>query len=230
MRRLYVLGLLLGLLVPLFAAQSNRDDDLARIRSATQVLHEIQSVPDQAIPNAILSGAACIAVIPSEKKFALGIGGSYGKGLVTCRNGNRWSAPAFITVGGGSWGFQIGGEASDVVMMFRNRRGVERLLSNKLRIGADASAAAGPVGRHAAAATDATLNAEILTYARSRGAFAGVSLNGAIVQPDESGNIAMYGRAARHQQILSGEVRAPAAAQPLLQEVATITGTGPVPR
>ncbi len=187
-------------------------------------------MPDQAIPNAILSGAACIAVIPSEKKFALGIGGSYGKGLVTCRNGNRWSAPAFITVGGGSWGFQIGGEASDVVMVFRNRRGVERLLSNKLRIGADASAAAGPVGRHAAAATDATLNAEILTYARSRGAFAGVSLNGAIVQPDESGNIAMYGRAARHQQILSGEVRAPAAAQPLLQEVATITGTGPVPR
>lgn len=222
-KRLWAAGLALALLAPLYAAQSNRDDDVQRIQKATEVLRQIQAVPEQAIPTAILSGAKCIAVIPSEKKFALGFGGNYGKGLVTCRNGARWSAPAFITIGGGSWGLQIGGQASDVVMVFRNREGVERLLSNKVQIGAGASAAAGPVGRNAAAGTDATLNAEILTYARSRGAFAGVSLNGSIVQPDETGNIAMYGRAPRYQQILGGQVAPPAAAHPLLAEVAQIT-------
>lgn len=228
-RQLWAPIVTLALLVPCVAAQSDRNQDIQRVQRAAEVLRQIQSVPDQAIPDSILSGAQCIGVIPGEKKFALGFGGNYGKGLVTCRNGNHWSAPAFITIGGGSWGLQIGGQSSDVVMVFRNRRGVESLLSNKVKIGAGASAAAGPVGRHAEASTDAAMNAEILTYARSRGAFAGISLNGSIVQPDDSGNIAMYGAAPRYQQILGGGIAAPAEAQPLLGEVALITRTTAAP-
>lgn len=216
-----------GLLAPtLVRATSDRADDIQRLQNATAVFREIMQAPDKAIPSEILSSARCIAIIPGQKKAAFGIGGTYGKGLVTCRNprtASGWSAPLFITVGGGSVGFQIGGESSDVVMVFQNRRGVESLLSNKFKVGADANAAAGPVGRHVEAATDVALNAQILTYSRSKGAFAGVSLNGAVVQPDDTGNAAMYGSSANKQQILTGRVPPPAAAQPLLRELARFT-------
>lgn len=228
-RQIWAAFLVLGLLVPIFAATSNREDDVQRIQHAEEVLKAIQAIPDQGIPSTIMDSAQCLAVIPGEKKFALGIGGQYGKGLAVCRNNGVWSAPVFITVGGASWGLQIGGQSSDVVMVFRNRHGIDSLLSNKVKIGAGASAAAGPIGRHAEASTDASLNAEILTYSRSHGAFAGVSLNGAIVQPDETGNIAMYGTAPRYQQILGGKVPVPAVARPLLREVSTVTGVGRLP-
>lgn len=213
-----------GVLAPtLLRAASDRADDIQRIQSATAVFRQIMQTPDKAIPSTILGSAQCIAIIPGEKKAAFGIGGSYGKGLVTCRNprtASGWSAPLFITIGGGSFGFQIGGQSSDVVMVFQNRQGVESLLSNKFKVGADANAAAGPVGRHAEAATDVALNAQILTYSRSKGAFAGVSLNGAVVQPDDTGNAAMYGQDANKQSILTGHVKPPAAANPLLRELA----------
>lgn len=213
-----------GLVTPtLLKAASDRQDDIQRIQNATAVFREIMQTPDKSIPTEILGRAQCIAIIPGQKKAAFGIGGTYGKGLVTCRSprtASGWSAPLFITVGGGSFGFQIGGQSSDVVMVFQNRSGVESLLSNKFKVGADANAAAGPVGRHAEAATDVALNAQILTYSRSKGAFAGVSLNGAVVQPDDTGNAAMYGQNPNKQQILTGHTPVPASAQPLVRELA----------
>jgi len=207
----------------LVAAQSSRADDVQRVQSATRVFHEVMQTPDKGIPQEIMENAQCLAIIPGEKTAAFGIGGTYGKGLVTCRNprtASGWSAPLFIALGGGSIGFQIGGESTDVIMVFQNRKGVESLLSNKFRVGADANAAAGPVGRSAAAATDVALNAQILTYSRSKGAFAGISLNGAVVQPDDTGNAAMYGANPNNQHILTGRVPVPAPAQPLVHELA----------
>jgi len=201
-------------------ASSSRSDDVKRVERAAQVLHEVVSTPEQGIPRELLERAQCVAVIPGEKKFALGFGGQYGKGVATCRtSGRAWSAPLFITVGGGSWGLQLGGASTDVVMIFTNRDGITSLMSDKFRIGADATAAGGPVGRSAAAGTDIALHSEILTYSRSRGAFAGVSLNGSVVQPDDSGNRAMYGNNVDRGAILNGRVRPPAAARPLLREV-----------
>jgi lipid-binding SYLF domain-containing protein len=203
----------------LAAADTTRAEDIARIRHSAEVFHEIMETPDKAIPKDLLGSAKCIAIIPGEKKFAFLVGGTYGKGLVSCRTAHGWSAPAFLTVGGGSYGFQIGGASTDVVMVFQNRHGLDSLLSDKFRIGADATAAAGPVGRHVAAATDIKLHSEILTYARSRGAFAGVSLSGAVVQPDESGNTALYGPNARAKEIVDGGVRVPAGARVLVHEL-----------
>jgi lipid-binding SYLF domain-containing protein len=213
-----VLMVVVGLVLPGLA--DDRNDDIERIHHATQVFHEIMNTPDKAVPQELLESAKCIAIIPGEMKFAFMFGGRYGKGLVTCRTPHGWSAPLFLTVGGGSVGFQIGGSSTDVVMVFMNRSGVRNLLSDKFKIGAGATAAAGPVGRHVAAGTDIKLNAEILTYARSRGAFAGVSLNGAVVQPDDSGDAAMYGGNVNRHAILDGSVPAPAAAQLLLREIA----------
>jgi len=206
------------LAIPVLAS-SSRQDDVSRVQRAAQVLQAVVSTPEKGIPRELLERAQCVAVIPGEKKFALGFGGQYGKGVATCRtSGNSWSAPLFITIGGGSWGLQLGGASTDIVMVFTNRSGINSLMSDKFRIGADATAAGGPVGRSAAAGTDIALHSEILTYSRSRGAFAGVSLNGSVVQPDDSGNRAMYGSADR-SAILSGRVRPPAAARPLLREV-----------
>ncbi len=209
-----------GFTVSALAAHSGRSDDVARIRSATKVFHAIMKTPDKGIPKELLEHARCIGIIPGEKKLAFGFGGQYGKGMVTCRSARTgaWSAPLFITLGGGSWGLQIGGASSDVVMVFMNRSGLDHLLSNKFKIGGEATAAAGPVGRNAAAATSASLHGKILTYSRSRGAFAGVSLNGSVVQPDDSGNRAMYGTVA-NQSVLNGHVRVPPAAEPLLHEI-----------
>lgn len=202
-----------------WAAHSGRSDDLARIRSSARVFRQIMKTPDKGIPKELLESAHCIAIIPGEKKLALGFGGQYGKGLVSCRTrGNGWSAPLFLQLGGGSWGLQIGGASSDVVMVFTSRSGLNHLLSNKFKLGAQATAAAGPVGRNAEAATSASMHGKIFTYSRSRGAFAGVSLNGSVVQPDSSGNRALYG-VVSNRSVLDGKVKVPPTAQVLIREL-----------
>lgn len=212
---------LAGMALVLPALASDRADDMARIQKATQVIQEIMATPDQGIPQELLESAKCVAVIPGEEKAAFIFGGNYGKGVATCRASGGWSAPMFLAVGGGSVGFQIGGSFTDVVMLFMNDHALQSLLSDKFKIGADASVAAGPVGRHAAAGTDIKLNAEILTYSRSKGAFAGVSLDGAVVQADKSGDKAMYGANVARQAILSGKVAVPPSARKLLSELTT---------
>jgi SH3 domain-containing YSC84-like protein 1 len=219
-KHLLIVSALVTLVLVLPALASDRDDDIQRIHRSTQVFQEIMNTPDRGIPQELLESAKCIAIVPGEKKFAFVFGGDYGKGLATCRAARGWSAPLFIAVGGGSFGFQIGGSSTDVVMLFMNDRALRSLLSDKFRIGADATAAAGPVGRHAAAGTDIKLNAEILTYSRSKGVFAGVSLDGAVVQADRSGDQAMYGANVDRQEILRGKTRVPKAARPLLQQIA----------
>jgi lipid-binding SYLF domain-containing protein len=211
-------------------AQSTRSDDVARLNSASEVFQQIMATPDKAIPEEILGGAQCLAIIPGMKKGAFVFGANYGKGLVTCREGAKgaWGPPLFITIGGGSWGLQIGAQSSDIVMVFGNRSQLNSLLSSKFRVGAEAAAAAGPVGRHVEAGTDVKLNSEILTYGRSKGAFAGISISGAVVQPDTTGNQAMYGEHANVQDILSGTgVTMPAAAQPLLKQLDAHPATAP---
>jgi SH3 domain-containing YSC84-like protein 1 len=207
------------------AGATTRSAELGRIRDSAEVFHEIMMAPDKAIPRELLRSAQCIAIIPGEKKFAFLVGGQYGKGLVSCRTKHGWSAPAFLTVGGASYGFQIGGSSTDVVIVFRNRRGLDSLLSDKFKIGIDATAAAGPVGRHVAAGTDIKLTAEMLTYARSRGIFAGVSLAGDLVQPDGSGNRALYGPNVKPKEIVDGRLPVPAAARQLIRELDRYAGS-----
>jgi lipid-binding SYLF domain-containing protein len=229
MRKRATLYLLLTVALSLSArGSSNRDDDIRRIEDSAQIFQEIMGAPDRAIPQDLLESAQCIAIIPAEKKLAFVVGGNYGKGLVTCRAPKSWSAPLFLTVSGGSFGFQIGGSSTDFILVFRGRKGLQKLLSDKFRIGGDASAAAGPVGRSASAGTDIELHAEILTYSRSRGAFAGVSLSGAVVQPDETGNQAIYGPTAKREDILGGKVAIPAEAMVLVRAVSKAART-PIP-
>ena len=209
----------LVLLVTLTAVASDRDDDVNRTNKATQVFKEIMNTPDQVIPQELLESAKCIAIIPGDVKFAFIFGGNYGRGLATCRTGHGWSAPMFLAIEGGSVGYQIGGSSTDIVMLFMNDHALKSLLSDKFKLGADASVAAGPVGRSAAAGTDLKLDAEILSYSRSKGLFAGVSLNGAVVQADKSGDEAMYGHDVNRHEILSGKVAVPESAQALLHEI-----------
>jgi SH3 domain-containing YSC84-like protein 1 len=220
MRLSLVLFLLMiaGLAAPAFAG-STRNDDLARISSARDIFQDIVDTPDSSVPLDVIQSAACIAIIPGDKRFAFFVGGQYGKGLVTCRVGKGWSAPAFVMISGGSFGFQWGGSSTDLILVFRNRDGLTKLLSDKFKIGGDATAAAGPVGRHVGASTDLELHAEILTYSRSRGIFAGISLNGAVFEPDQDGDVAMYGSNVDTLQILGGKVAPPAPAQALLSEI-----------
>jgi lipid-binding SYLF domain-containing protein len=208
----------LGLVLPALA--SDRGDDIGRIQKATHVFQEIMRTPDKGIPQELLEKAKCMAIVPGEEKLAFIFGGNYGRGLATCRTANGWSAPMFVAVGGGSVGFQIGGSFTDVVMLFMNDNALQRLLGDKFTIGGDATVAAGPVGRQAAAGTDIRLDAEILSYSRSKGVFAGVSLDGAVVQADHSGDKAMYGSNATRQEILHGKVAVPEAAGPLLDDLA----------
>src|SRR5271155_1302446 len=192
----------LTLFASLTVAASDRTDDINRTGKAAQVFREIMTTPDRGIPQNLLDSAKCIAIIPGDVKFALVFGGSYGRGIATCRTGHGWSAPMFVAIEGGSVGYQIGGSSTDIVMLFMNDHALQSLLSDKFKMGADATVAAGPVGRDAAADTDLKLRAEILTYARSRGVFAGVSLNGAVVQADKSGDKAMYGDDVNRHEIL----------------------------
>ena len=222
-RFICLLAVITSLVLPALAA-SNREDDTSRIRASARVFREIMDTPDKGIPKELLESAKCIAIIPGEKKAAFIFGASYEKGLVTCRTATGWSAPLFLALGGGSWGLQIGGASTDIVMIIRSEHGMRSLLSDKFKIGADATAAAGPVGRQADADTDLKLNAEILTYSRSKGAFAGISLDGAVVQADRTGDQTMYGANVERKQILDGTVPVPRAAQPLIRGIGQSAG------
>jgi lipid-binding SYLF domain-containing protein len=221
-KQFLVISLLAAFLVlPAISSASDRDDDVKRIDKSTQVFREIMNTPDKGIPNELLESAKCIAIIPGEVKFAFILGGNYGRGIATCHTPQGWSAPMFVALGGGSVGYQIGGSSTDIVMLFMNDRALQHLLSDKFKLGADATVAAGPVGRHAAADTDVTLGAEVLTYSRAHGVFAGVSLGGAVVRTDKSGDEAMYGDNVSHRQILDGKVAVPPSAEALIHKIST---------
>lgn len=180
-----------------------------RLTTASEVLTEVMNTPDKGIPHDLLDKSQCIVIVPGLKKGAFMVGGQYGKGFIVCRraSGTAWSAPAAIMVEGGSFGFQIGGEETDAIMLVMNKRGVEKLLSSKFTLGADATVAAGPVGRSASADTDLKINAEILTYSRARGVFAGIALDGATLRPDNAANAELYGGHHTNREILSGKTR-----------------------
>ncbi|HTS37660.1 MAG TPA: lipid-binding SYLF domain-containing protein [Candidatus Solibacter sp.] len=202
-----------------FAADKDDSDIAKRIDNSAKVLNEIMATPDKAIPDKVMSDAKCIAVIPSMVKIAVGFGGNHGKGVATCRTGSGWSAPAPITITGGSWGLQLGGQAVDLVMIVTNENGMQHLLSSKFKLGADASAAAGPVGRDAAADTDVKMRAEVLTYSRARGLFAGIDLSGAALTQDKDETRLLYGKFVPFADILSGKVEATSVSEPFLTAV-----------
>jgi lipid-binding SYLF domain-containing protein len=218
MRKLTLfLSLCLGLGL-LLSAQSKED---GRIRSAAAVLKEIMATPDKGIPEDILHHAACVAVIPALKKGGFGFSGEHGAGLVACRKDNgAWGSPSMLTMTGGGFGFQIGVQSIDVVMVIRNRRGIDFLVKDKFEVGGDASAAAGPVGRDAQAGTDAAGNAEIYVYSRARGLFAGISVKGAVVKPDTDANTAVYGKSVNAAALLKeGSIPPPPVFRPFMAEL-----------
>lgn len=206
-------------LTSLVWAESARQDAESRLDSAGTVLQEIMATPDKGIPEEVLEHAKCVAVVPSLMKGGFVFGAKHGKGVATCRTAKGWSAPAFITVSGGSWGLQIGVEAVDLVLIIQNEKGMQKLLSSNFQLGGDASAAAGPVGRHASAGTDWKMDTEILTYSRARGAFAGLTLEGASIRQDNDSRGAIYGRKVTTRALLLGQVPAPAAAKSFLDAV-----------
>jgi SH3 domain-containing YSC84-like protein 1 len=202
-------------------AASSRSDLVSRLNAASEVISQIESIPAKSIPMSIMSSATCVAVVPSYKKAAFVVGGSYGQGVVTCRTRDgRWSAPAFIQMAGGSFGFQIGGQATDLVLIAVNQRGMQDLLKSKFKIGGDAAASAGPVGRNAAAATNLTLKSELLTYSRSQGLFAGIDLNGTVVNQNVKDTRTFYGHDVPFDTILRGDVVTPVAARPFVRTIA----------
>lgn len=200
-------------------AQNDQSDINKRLDTSATVLSEIMATPDKGIPNKVFESAKCVAVVPSMIKIAVGFGGSHGKGVATCRTGHGWSAPAPITITGGSWGLQLGGQATDLVMLVMNDKGMTDLLSSKFKIGAGASAAAGPVGRDAAADTDWKMKAEVLSYSRSRGVFAGVDLNGSSITQDKDETRILYGRMVPFSDLLTGKVTPPQASENFLGTV-----------
>jgi lipid-binding SYLF domain-containing protein len=200
-------------------AGSNREATVDRLDHAGAVLHEIMAAPDRGIPEEVLEHAKCVAVVPHMLKGGFVIGAENGRGVATCRTANGWSAPAFFAITGGSWGLQIGVEGVDLVMIFQGDKGMQRLENAKFQLGADASAAAGPVGRHATADTDWKLNTEILTYSRAKGAFAGLTLTGADVRRDDDSMDAFYGHDVSSHSVLRGEVATPASANSFLDAV-----------
>ena len=189
----------------------------SRIDESATVLTEIHQSPDKDIPKELWDRATCVIVVPSVKKAAFVFGGEYGKGLMACRKGGGWSAPVFMQLQKGSWGLQIGAQSIDLILLVNNERGMKKLLGNKVTLGAEASVAAGPVGRDARAATDAQMNAEILSYSRTQGLFAGINLSGGILNPDGDGNEDMYGRKITPTTILGGSAAAPAATAPFMK-------------
>ncbi|HVN80252.1 MAG TPA: lipid-binding SYLF domain-containing protein [Terriglobia bacterium] len=214
-----MMTLSLVLLVGPSWAGSNESDEVRRMQSAANVMNEIMAAPDKGIPEEILGSAKCVAVVPSMIKAGFIVGGNYGKGVATCRTDSGWSAPAPFLVTGGSFGLQVGGEAVDLVMLVMNERGMQQLLSSKFQLGADVSAAAGPVGRHAEGNTDWKMRAEVLSYSRARGIFAGVSLDGAVIKQDKDDTKALYGTATSFSAILKGQVASPNGSQPFLTAV-----------
>jgi len=214
--RLYVIALLAT--ASLFAAKVKNPTTI-RLREAGTVFSEIMAAPDKGIPHDLLEKAHCVVVVPGLKKAAFVVGAQYGKGFVTCRKGGGWSAPAAVRIEGGSFGFQIGGTEIDVVMLVMNDRGADRLLSSQFTLGGQSEVAAGPVGRSATAQTDALMTAEILSWSRSRGIFAGVSLLGATLRQDLDDNRALYGKKLENREIVRGSVAAPKSAARLLKQL-----------
>jgi lipid-binding SYLF domain-containing protein len=196
-----------------------QSDISKRIVKSAEVLNEIMATPDKAIPDKVMDNAKCIAVVPSMVKIAVGFGGQHGKGVATCRTAKGWSAPAPMTITGGSWGLQLGGQAIDLVMVVTNDQGMQHLLSSKFKLGADASAAAGPVGRDATADTDVKMRAEVLTYSRARGIFAGIDLSGAAITQDKDETTLLYGKMLPFESILGGKVAPPRGSEPFLTAV-----------
>jgi lipid-binding SYLF domain-containing protein len=224
MRRFLLVWVVVGLAGMAFAADEKASDKenkaQDRVQAAADVLNEIQGAPDQGIPEDVLGSAECVAVVPSMLKGGFVVGAHYGRGVASCRTPKGWSAPAFFTVKGGSFGLQIGGQAVDLVMLIMNDDGMHKLLSSNFKLGADASVAAGPVGRHAAADTDWKMRAQILSYSRARGIFAGLELNGAVVKQDKDSTREFYGHMETPKASLQGEIEAPKEAYPFLQTLA----------
>jgi SH3 domain-containing YSC84-like protein 1 len=222
MKKLLQVTLIVSLCSLMFAADEPAKESKAtdRVQASADVLNEIESAPDSGIPQEILGRAECVAVVPSMLKGGFVVGAKYGRGLASCRTPKGWSSPAFFTVKGGSFGFQIGGQAVDLVMLIMNNEGMQRLLSSQVALGADASVAAGPVGRHAEGNTDWKMRAQVLTYSRARGVFAGVSLNGAVLKQDKDSTRDFYGHMVTFKAALTGEVEPPAAANPFLSTLA----------
>src|SRR6202521_3514424 len=224
MKRLLLLWVVVGLASTAFAADDKASEKASkaqdRVQAAADVLNEIQGAPDQGIPSEVLGSAECVAVVPSLLKAGFIVGAHYGRGVASCRTPKGWSAPAFFTVEGGSFGLQIGGQAVDLVMLVMNDEGMQHLLSSKFKLGADASVAAGPVGRHAAADTDWKLRAQILSYSRARGIFAGLELSGAVISQDKDSTREFYGHMVTSKASLQGEIEPPPGAYPFLQTLA----------
>ena len=198
---------------------SAKEDSVERLQKSADVLKEIMAAPDKGIPEEVLDDAKCIVVVPHLIKAGFIVGGKHGRGVASCRTASGWSAPAFISVGGGSWGLQIGAEGVDLVMLVMNDKGLQHLLSSKFQLSGEGSAAAGPVGRHASAGTDWKMNAELLTYSRSKGAFAGLTLEGAVIEQDSDSTEAIYGKDIGFRKVLTGNVTPPAPAAPFMSAV-----------
>jgi len=200
-------------------AHSAREDSVARLESSVDVLHAVMGAPDKGIPEEVLNGAKCILVVPNLIKGGFIFGGKHGRGVASCRTAQGWSAPAFVSVGGGSWGLQIGVEDVDLVMLVMNDRGLQHLLSSKFELTGEGSVAAGPVGRHASAGTDWKMTTEVLTYSRSHGVFAGLTLEGAVVEQDDDSTRAIYGKHLGFRFILSGRAATPRSGEAFVRAV-----------
>jgi lipid-binding SYLF domain-containing protein len=221
--RIYALVAVLALTVGVLRADQSKTDAVERLQSATKMLHQIVNAPDKGIPDEVLKGAKCIAVVPGLIKGGFIIAGKHGRGVATCRlPTGRWSAPAFFVISGGSWGAQIGVESIDLVLMVMNNEGMRHLMSDKFQIGGEAAAAAGPVGRHAEAGTDWKVEAQVLTYSRAKGLFAGIDLGGSVVERDKDSTVAFYGKDLTARMILDGNVPTPPEARPFIAEVRRI--------
>lgn len=222
MKKLSALFCCLAMLAATVGARAEGDKSKVaqRLTAASDVISEIMSTPDKAIPGGILSGASCVVVIPSFKKGAFLVGAQYGQGVATCRTPRGWSAPVCVQLTGGSFGFQIGGQATDLVLIAMNQKGLQDMLKNKFKLGADAAASAGPVGRNAQAGTDWKLNAEFLSYSRSKGLFAGIDLDGTVLSQNQDDTQALYGTALPFDTILSGHQPTPDEARPFVRTVA----------
>jgi SH3 domain-containing YSC84-like protein 1 len=221
MKRLLLLCVIAALCVASFASDDSLDNKATdRLQAAATVLDEIQGTPDKGMPDDVLGSAQCVAVVPSMLKGGFIVGARFGRGVASCRTPTGWSAPAFFSVEGGSFGLQIGGQAVDLVMLIMNDNGMRNLLSSKFKLGADASVAAGPVGRHAAADTDWKMRAQVLSYSRARGIFAGLELNGAAIHQDKDSTREFYGRMVPFRTSLQGNIEAPKGAYPFLDTLA----------
>ena len=219
MKRLLILCVVFCLAATAFAAEGKDNKAEDRLKAAASVLDEIQAAPDQGMPEEVLGSAECVAVVPSMLKGGFIVGARYGRGVASCRTPKGWSAPAFFAVEGGSFGLQIGGQAVDLVMLIMNQEGMQKLLSSEFKLGADASVAAGPVGRHAAADTDWKMRAQVLSYSRARGIFAGLELNGAVVKQDRESTREFYGKMQPFATSLQS-VTSPQGSLPFLQDLA----------